>query len=91
MNYAQKTGIAAALLLIMVVGAGCSSGCNPADIAAFARPDKVDVTAADYVLQPPDEMGRWVDEFGKNSMSFDTDEAGSVTAMIIDSRTKFRR
>jgi transglutaminase-like putative cysteine protease len=42
-------------------------------------------------LQPPDDRGRWVDEFGKNSMSFDTDEAGGVTAMIIDSHTKFRR
>lgn len=42
-------------------------------------------------LRPPDDRDRWVDEFGKNSMSFDTDEAGSVTTMIIDSRTKFRR
>jgi len=55
MNYAQKTGVVAALLLMTVAGAGCSV-CNPADIAAFARPDKVDVTAADYVLQPPDEI-----------------------------------
>jgi hypothetical protein len=42
-------------------------------------------------LQPPDERGRWVDEFDKNSMMFDTDDAGNVTAMIIDSSTKFRR
>jgi hypothetical protein len=42
-------------------------------------------------LQPPDHRGRWLDEFNKNSMRFETDDTGGVTAMIIDSRTEFRR
>src|SRR3972149_3234108 len=44
------------LLLAPVMGAGCGSVCTPADIQAFAKPHEVDVTAENYVLQPPDEI-----------------------------------
>ncbi len=43
------------LTLITISLTGCFSS-NPADIEAFLRPDKVDVTAENYVLQPPDEV-----------------------------------
>jgi polysaccharide export outer membrane protein len=43
------------LSLITISLTGCFSS-NPADIEAFLRPDKVDVTAENYVLQPPDEI-----------------------------------
>ena len=43
------------LTLITFSLTGCFSS-NPADIEAFLRPDKVDVTAEYYVLQPPDEI-----------------------------------
>ena len=42
-------------------------------------------------LRPPDANGRWVDEFDKNTILFDRDGQGSVSAMKIDSTTKFRR
>ncbi|MHC4586849.1 MAG: transglutaminase-like domain-containing protein [Planctomycetota bacterium] len=42
-------------------------------------------------LQLPDEKGRWVDEFNKNSIFFDLDEKGNVKAMNIDSVSKFLR
>ena len=42
-------------LIIAISVTGCFSS-NPADIEAFLRPDKVDVTAENYVLQPPDEV-----------------------------------
>jgi len=45
----------AILTLIMISQTGCYSS-HPKDIEAFLRPDKVDVTAEDYVLQPPDEV-----------------------------------
>jgi len=41
--------------LITISLTGCFSS-NPADIEVFLRPDKVDVTAESYVLQPPDEV-----------------------------------
>jgi polysaccharide export outer membrane protein len=44
------------LLLASVV---CLTGCfssNPKDIAAFSKPEKVLVTAENYILQPPDEI-----------------------------------
>ena len=41
--------------LITISVSGCFSS-NPADIEAFLRPDKVDITAESYVLQPPDEV-----------------------------------
>ncbi len=43
------------LSLITISLTGCFSS-NPADIEAFLMPDKVDVTAESYVLQPPDEV-----------------------------------
>ncbi|MCH8120167.1 MAG: polysaccharide biosynthesis/export family protein [Planctomycetes bacterium] len=45
----------AILSLITISVTGCFSS-NPADIEVFLRPDKVDVTAESYVLQPPDEI-----------------------------------
>ncbi len=41
--------------LITISVTGCFSS-NPADIEVFLRPEKVDVTAESYVLQPPDEV-----------------------------------
>jgi protein involved in polysaccharide export with SLBB domain len=43
------------LVLIAVGLAGCFSS-NPKDIEAFLQPYQVNVTAASYVLQPPDEV-----------------------------------
>jgi protein involved in polysaccharide export with SLBB domain len=44
------------ILVLTAVGlAGCFSS-NPKDIEAFLKPFQVDVTAASYVLQPPDEV-----------------------------------
>jgi len=45
----------AILTLITISQTGCFSS-HPKDIEAFLRPDKVDVTAESYVLQPPDEV-----------------------------------
>ncbi len=42
-------------------------------------------------LRLPDGEGKWVDEFDKNAVSFDRDGQGTVTAMNIDSVTRFRR
>jgi len=42
-------------------------------------------------LQSPDEKGRWVDEFNKNSISFELDDQGNVQTMNIDSVDKFTR
>lgn len=42
-------------------------------------------------LQAPDEEGRWLDEFNKNTIFFELDDEGNVTSMIIDSIDKFRR
>jgi hypothetical protein len=42
-------------------------------------------------LKLPDEKGRWVDEFNKNTIFFDLDDRGNVKAMNIDSVTKFSR
>ncbi len=41
--------------LITISLTGCFSS-NPADIEAFLMPHKVDVTAENYVLQPPDQI-----------------------------------
>ncbi len=45
----------AILTLITISQTGCFSS-NPADIEAFLMPDKVDITAENYILQPPDEV-----------------------------------
>ena len=42
-------------------------------------------------LKPPDQKGRWVDEFNKNTIFFDLDEQGNVKSMNIDSVSRFRR
>ena len=46
-------------VIFLFLTAICLTGCfssNPQDIEAFLRPDKVDVTAENYVLEPPDEV-----------------------------------
>jgi len=44
------------LVAVLTVGlTGCFSS-NPKDIEAFTKPVQVDVTAENYVLQPPDEV-----------------------------------
>jgi len=54
MKYTRIISVAF-LSLITISLTGCFSS-NPQDIEAFLRPDKVDVTAESYVLQPPDEI-----------------------------------
>jgi transglutaminase-like putative cysteine protease len=40
-------------------------------------------------LQPPDEKGGWLDQFGKNTIYFVKDDGGKVTALKIDSTNRF--
>jgi polysaccharide export outer membrane protein len=48
--------IAIAILLVITISlTGCFSS-NPKDIEAFLMPNKVDVTAESYILQPPDDV-----------------------------------
>jgi transglutaminase-like putative cysteine protease len=42
-------------------------------------------------LQPPDSKGRWVDEFDKNTITFEYDTDGKVTAMHLDVPNTFTR
>jgi hypothetical protein len=42
-------------------------------------------------LQPPDQSGGWLDEYDKNTIYFDTDKDGNVTAMRIDAANRFER
>jgi len=42
-------------------------------------------------LQLPDEKGRWLDEFNKNTIFFELDNQGNVESMKIDSVDKFTR
>jgi len=42
-------------------------------------------------LQSPDENGRWLDEYNKNTIHFEFDKNGKVTALNIDATTKFER
>lgn len=44
-----------ALLIFLVSVGGCFSS-NPRDIEAFVRPETLDVTIDNYILQPPDEI-----------------------------------
>jgi hypothetical protein len=37
-------------------------------------------------LKGPDETGKWIDQFDKNKISFDTDDTGKVTAMVFHQR-----
>ena len=43
------------LFTLMICLNGCFSS-NPKDIEAFAKPVQIDVSAEDYILQPPDEI-----------------------------------
>ena len=52
---ALRTLMLAALLIAISLMAGCFSS-NPEDIRAFVKPYEVDVTAENYVFQPPDEI-----------------------------------
>ncbi len=54
MVYARAT-LAVILSLITVGLTGCFSS-HPEDIQAFLRPPEVNVTAENYILQPPDEI-----------------------------------
>ena len=45
----------------------------------------------DIKLQLPDERGRWKDEFNKNEFFFEKNSNGKVTAMKIDSHSRFER
>ena len=54
MVYARIT-LAVILSLITIGLTGCFSS-HPEDIQAFLRPPEVDVTAENYILQPPDEI-----------------------------------
>ncbi len=48
--------IAIAILLVITISlTGCFSS-NPKDIEAFLMPSKVNVTARNYIMQPPDEV-----------------------------------
>ncbi|MEJ2721379.1 MAG: transglutaminase-like domain-containing protein [bacterium] len=42
-------------------------------------------------IRPTGDGERWIDEFDKNTIAFDTDADGNVVAMIIDSISKCRR
>ncbi len=42
-------------------------------------------------LQSPDKNGNWIDEFNKNTVSFENDGNGKVTALNVDATTKFSR
>jgi hypothetical protein len=42
-------------------------------------------------LQSPDENGGWLDEFGKNTVYFESDAEGKITALKIDTAASFVR
>jgi len=42
-------------------------------------------------LQPPDESGGWLDQYGKNTIYFDTEGDGDVTALRIDAANRFEK
>jgi len=42
-------------------------------------------------LQEPDDAGRFLDEFGKHSISFEQGEDGKVTALLLDAANRFGR
>ena len=42
-------------------------------------------------LESPDAQGRWLDEFGRNAITFERDPDGRVTAMKLDVLNKFTR
>ncbi|HIJ67676.1 MAG TPA: hypothetical protein HPP87_08495 [Planctomycetes bacterium] len=54
MRYQQTYGGCVLLALVVMLG-GCFSA-RPEDIEAFLRPDEAQVTADDYLMQPPDQI-----------------------------------
>jgi len=42
-------------------------------------------------LQPPDQQGRRIDEYGKNTIWFEENDADGVRAMVIDAATRFKK
>ena len=42
-------------------------------------------------LQAPDDQGGWLDEYGKNTVYFDSDSGGKITGLKIDAANKFMR
>jgi transglutaminase-like putative cysteine protease len=42
-------------------------------------------------LDPPDAEGKWLDEFGKNTLTFQRDDAGAIETLTIDSVSRFNR
>jgi transglutaminase-like putative cysteine protease len=42
-------------------------------------------------LQPPGEDGGWIDEHDKNTIYFDTDGEGNITALRIDAANRFEK
>jgi hypothetical protein len=42
-------------------------------------------------LQPPDENGGWLDEHDKNTIYFDSDADGNITALRIDAANRFEK
>lgn len=53
-TYRHFVCIAVACLAVVMLS-GCFTS-HPKNIAAFVRPDQVDVTAEEYILMPPDEI-----------------------------------
>jgi len=51
----QKNFVGCVLLTLIVILSGCFSA-RPEDVEAFLRPDEAQVTADDYLLQPPDQV-----------------------------------
>jgi hypothetical protein len=42
-------------------------------------------------FEGPDDKGRWLDEHDKNTISFERDDDGSVTTLVIDATSKCPR
>jgi hypothetical protein len=42
-------------------------------------------------LQPPGEGGGWLDEYDKNTIYFDSDAEGNITALRIDAANRFEK
>lgn len=71
--------IAFVILFTVMIGlSGCFSS-NPEDIQAFLKPKEVNVTAENYILQPPDEI-----------QTFCTQSAGTTISGIHGLRQKIR-
>ncbi|MHC4107650.1 MAG: transglutaminase domain-containing protein [Planctomycetota bacterium] len=42
-------------------------------------------------MDPTDEAGRWIDEYGGNLLTFDRDDEGRINALILEVVSRFRR